>query len=117
MKFLVNAHLPPGLCAVLARHGHALNHTLDLPEKNSTKDSIINQISIDEERVVISKDSDFFCSQLVLGRPWRLVLVRIGNTSTDDLCSLFESHLPERETALEHHALVEIDRTTVTPLS
>jgi predicted nuclease of predicted toxin-antitoxin system len=116
MKFLVDAHLPPSLCAVLARHGHDVNHTLDLPEKNSTKDSIINQISIDEERVVISKDSDFFYSHLVLGRPWKLVLVRIGNTSTDDLCSLFERHLSEIESALEHHTLVEIDRTTVTAL-
>ncbi len=67
MKFLVDAHLPPSLCAVLARHGHDVKHTLDLAEKNSTKDSAINQISIHEERVVISKDSDFFYSHLVLG--------------------------------------------------
>ena len=116
MKFLVDAHLPAGLCAVLARHGHAAKHTLDLPEKNSTKDAVINQISIDEERVVISKDSDFFYSHLVLGKPWKLVLVKTGNTSTDELCSLFERQLPEVETALEQHTLVEIDQTAVTPL-
>ena len=49
-------HLPPSLCAVLARHGHDANHTLDLPAKNATKDCILNQISFDEQRVVISKD-------------------------------------------------------------
>lgn len=116
MKFLLAAHLPPGLCAVLARHGHDANHTLDLPAKNSTKDAVINRISIDEERVVISKDSDFFYSHLVLGRPWKLLLVKTGNTSTEELCSIFERHLPKIETALEQHTLVEIDQTAVTPL-
>ena len=44
MKFLVDAHLPPSLCAVLARHGHDAKHTLDLPAKNATKDTILNQM-------------------------------------------------------------------------
>jgi predicted nuclease of predicted toxin-antitoxin system len=48
MKFLVDAHLPPSLCAVLARHGHDANHTLDLAAKNATKDTTLNQISVDE---------------------------------------------------------------------
>ena len=117
MKFLVDAHLPPSLCAVLVRHGHDANHTLNLPAKNATRDSVINQISFDEQRVVISKDTDFFYSHLVLGRPWKLVLVKTGNMSTGDLCSLFERHLSEIEAALEQYALVEIDRTAVTPLA
>jgi predicted nuclease of predicted toxin-antitoxin system len=103
------------LCAVLARHGHDANHTLDLPAKNATKDSILNQISLDEQRVVISKDSDFFYSHLVLGRPWKLLLVKTGNMSTEDLCSLFERHLSEVTAALEQYTLVEIDRASVTP--
>ena len=116
MKCLVDAHLPPSLCAVLARHGHDANHTLDLPAKNATKDTILNQISIDEQRVIISKDADFFYSHLVLGRPWKLVLVKTGNISKDELCSLFERHLSEIAAALERHTLVEIDRTAITPL-
>jgi predicted nuclease of predicted toxin-antitoxin system len=48
MKFLVDAHLPPRLCAVLARHGHDANHTLDLPARNATKDTILNQLSVEE---------------------------------------------------------------------
>jgi predicted nuclease of predicted toxin-antitoxin system len=116
MKFLVDAHLPPSLCAVLARHGHDANHTLNLPAKNATKDSVLNQISVDEQRVVISKDADFFYSHLVLGRPWKLVLVKTGNMSKDELCSLFERHLSEIAAALERHTLVEIHRTAITPL-
>jgi predicted nuclease of predicted toxin-antitoxin system len=116
MNFLVDAHLPPSLCAVLTRHGHDAKHTLDLPAKNATKDTVLNQFSVDEQRIVISKDSDFFYSHLVLGRPWKLVLVKTGNMSTGELCSLFERHLSEIEAALEQHTLVEIDRAAVTPL-
>jgi predicted nuclease of predicted toxin-antitoxin system len=116
MKFLVDAHLPRSLCAVLARHGHDANHTLDLPAKNATKDNIVNQISVNEQRIVISKDSDFFYSHLVLGRPWKLVLVKTGNMSKGELCSLFERHLSEIEAALEQYTLVEIDRAAVRPL-
>jgi predicted nuclease of predicted toxin-antitoxin system len=116
MKFLVDAHLPPSLCAVLARHGHDVSHTLDLPAKNATKDSIISQISLAEQRVLISKDLDFFYSHLVLGRPWKLVLVRTGNISTRELCALFERHLSAVEAALERYTLVEIDRVAITPV-
>jgi predicted nuclease of predicted toxin-antitoxin system len=115
MKFLVDAHLPPSLCAVLMQRGHDANHTLDLPAKNATKDAVLNQLSLGEQRVVISKDSDFFYSHLVLGRPWKLVLVKTGNISTEDLCSLFRRHLADIEAALEQHSLVEVDRASVTP--
>jgi predicted nuclease of predicted toxin-antitoxin system len=116
MKFLVDAHLPRGLCAMLARHGHDATHTLELPAKNATKDHLINQTSLDDQRVVISKDRDFFYTHLLLGRPWKLVLVKTGNISTRDLRALFERNLPAIEAALEHHTLVEIDRLEVTPV-
>jgi predicted nuclease of predicted toxin-antitoxin system len=83
-------------------------HTLDLPAKNATKDRVVNQISLDDRRVVISKDTDFFYSHLLRRRPWKLVLVRTGNISTVDLCALFERNLLAIETALQSHTLVEI---------
>ena len=43
MKFLVDAHLPRRLCAVLEQRGHDAKHTLDLPAENATKDGVINQ--------------------------------------------------------------------------
>jgi predicted nuclease of predicted toxin-antitoxin system len=116
MKFLVDAHLPPRLCAVLAQYGHDALHTLSLPSKNMTKDRVINQISLAEQRVVVSKDTDFFYSHLLQGRPWKLLLVRTGNLSTRDLCALFERNLPEIEAALQNHTLVEIDSLAVTPV-
>ena len=116
MKFLVDAHLPPRFCAPLNQQGHDAVHTLQLPDQNATKDRLINQVSFAEERIVISKDSDFFYSHLLQGRPWKLLLVKTGNISMRDLCALFERNLPTIEAALEPHTLVEIDRAAVTPV-
>ncbi len=62
MKFLVDAQLPKALARFLHRRGFDAVHTLDLPNKNVTADSEINKISHAEQRIVISKDSDFYDS-------------------------------------------------------
>ncbi len=113
MKFIVDAHLPRRLCGVLASHGHEAIHTLDLPQGNATSDENINQISIDDFRVVISKDTDFFFSHMLYGRPWKLLLVKTGNISARDLSALLERNVSAIEDALESHSLVEIDRLSV----
>lgn len=117
MKFLVDAHLPRRLCGMLAQHGHDATHTLDLPAKNATKDGAINQVSIDQQRIVISKDTDFIYSHLLHGRPWKLLLVKTGNISTNNLRELFERNLPAIEAAFRTHTLVEVDRQAVTPVA
>ena len=64
-----------------------------------------------------SRDSDFFFSHTLHGRPWKLLLVKTGNISTRDLCVLLERNLPAIEAALESHTLVEVDRSAVTPVA
>ena len=113
MKFIVDAHLPPGLCAALRDAGHDAIHTRDLPERNATRDSAINEISLRDERVVISKDTDFFYSHMLQQRPWKLVLVRTGNLRTGELKRLFAQHLPAILQALQNSTLVELDRASV----
>ncbi len=115
MKFLVDAHLPRSLCALLVRHGYDATHTFSLPAQNTSKDSVINRISFEEERVVVSKDTDFFYSHLLHRRPWKLLLGRTGNIGTRDLRTLIKRNVPAIVTALESHSLVEIDRQSVTP--
>jgi predicted nuclease of predicted toxin-antitoxin system len=116
VKCLVDARLPRRLCASLVQHGHDATHTLDLPAGNKTKDPLINQLSEREQRIVISKDSDFFYSHVLQGRPWKLLLIKTGNISSEGLCALLERHLPTIETALQTYTLVEIDRLSVTPV-
>jgi predicted nuclease of predicted toxin-antitoxin system len=117
VKFLVDAHLPPSLVAALGAMGHDAVHTRDLPAGNQTRDGVLNEISLRDQRIVISKDTDFFYSHILHSRPWKLVLVRTGNISAGELRALFSRHLPAILAALQTHSLVEIDRqAVVTPL-
>ncbi len=113
MNFAVDAHLPPGLCALLEAAGHDAVHTRELPAQNRTSDEVLNAMSVKEQRVIVTKDSDFYHSHLLHGKPWKLLLVRTGNVRTRDLKALFDRHLPEIIAALEQNSLVELDRQTV----
>ena len=78
MNFVVDAQLPPSLCEIFTRGSHDAIHTLQLPMQNKTPDRLVNDLSFIEQRVVVTKDSDFFYSHLLQGRPWKLLLVRTG---------------------------------------
>jgi len=65
MKFLVDAQLPKHLAECLRWWGHDVLHTMDLPLGNSTPDWRINEISVAEQRVVITKDVGFVNSHLL----------------------------------------------------
>ena len=109
MRFVVDAHLPPSLCAVLRAAGHDAVHTSQMAAHNRTPDEIINQLSLTETRVVITKDSDFYHSLLLHGKPWKLLIVRTGNIRSRELTALFERHLPAIIAAFNRNSLVELD--------
>ncbi|HPC60394.1 MAG TPA: DUF5615 family PIN-like protein [Verrucomicrobiota bacterium] len=109
MKFVVDAHLPPDLCVLLQAAGHDAVHTRQLTDQNRTHDEVINELSLREQRVVVTKDADFYYSHLLLGKPWKLLLVRTGNIRTRELKALFQQHLPTIVAALDRNSLVELD--------
>jgi predicted nuclease of predicted toxin-antitoxin system len=98
---------------LLRRAGHDAIHTLDLPAGSATPDRIINELSLQQQRVVITKDSDFYHSHLLQGSPWKLLLVRTGNIRSRDLKQLVERHLAQIVLALENNSLVELNRNEV----
>jgi predicted nuclease of predicted toxin-antitoxin system len=114
MKFLLDAHMPPSLRQLFLDAGHDAIHTLDLPEQNASRDGVLNQVSLDQQRVVVTKDTDFFHSHLLQGRPWKLVLVRTGNMGLKDTRAMFAAHLSAIALALETCTLVELDSKSVT---
>ena len=71
MKFLIDAPLPPSLRGVFQAAGHDAIHTLDLPDRNASRDGLLNEISMTELRVVVTKDTDFYYSHLLLGQGYR----------------------------------------------
>lgn len=109
MRFVVDAQLPRRLCARLNERGHDAVHTLDLPQGNRTPDDAINRLSAAEQRVVVTKDSDFVDSFVLRGTPHKLLLVSTGNICNDDL-----ERLPIRNLdALEESAFVELGADTI----
>ena len=108
MKFLVDAHLPKKLSLLLSWKGYDTLHTLDLPNKNRTKDSEINQISIDEKRVLISKDLDFIESLLISNKPYKLIYVVTGNISNQQLLELFSKNIEKIVESLNNSRLIEL---------
>lgn len=113
MNFLIDAQLPRRLARRLREIGHDTLHTLDLPARNRTPDRDINAISLREDRVVVTKDTDFVSSFLLLGQPRKLVLVSTGNITNADLEGLFLANLPAIVEALETHGYIELTRTAL----
>lgn len=113
MKFIVDAQLPRSLSELLRQQGHDSVHTLDLPEKNRTKDAYISELSTREDRIVITKDSDFIETFLLLSKPERLIVVKTGNIRNADLLSIFSTHLLKIEELLAQGNLIEITRDRI----
>jgi predicted nuclease of predicted toxin-antitoxin system len=113
MKFLVDAQLPRHLAASLKWSGHDVLHTLDLPLGNRTPDWRINEISVEEQRIVITKDADFVNSFLLSGVPYKLLLMSTGNVNNQELEGIFAKNLSAIIGALEIYGFVEITRTSL----
>ncbi len=92
-KFLIDAQLPKRLSRMMQARDLDVLHTLDLPDGNKTKDSQINTISLEEKRIVVTKDNDFVNSFLLQKRPYKLLLVNTGNITNKDLGKLFEERI------------------------
>lgn len=85
MKFLVDAQLPVRLARFLKASGYDTIHTKDLLKQNATPDTEINAISIQQNRIVITKDSDFVNSCLTVQQPYKLLLITTGNIKNSPL--------------------------------
>jgi predicted nuclease of predicted toxin-antitoxin system len=113
LNFLIDARLPSRLALWLGSNGHNAIHTLDLPLKNNTGDSELIALADREDRVVVTKDADFFESWLIKAKPRRPAIITTGNIGNDDLLALFARNLNEIVSLLESHSVLEIGRDTL----
>ena len=78
------------------------------------RDSVINRISVEQERIVITKDSDFRDSYFIQGKPYKLLLISTGNIKNNDLIALLEQNLDRIVEAFQTYSYVEIGRNYLT---
>ena len=105
MKFLIDAQLPQSLKQLFLENGHDCILTLDLPLGNLTLDRIINKISI-EEKNFDYKRQRFFSPLYYKNEPYKLIFVKMGNTSKNDLRSFFEEKFVEIISHIEKEDVV-----------
>lgn len=113
MKYLVDAQLPRRLARAMQAAGLDVLHTLDLPEANRTKDGAINTLSLEQERIVITKDEDFVQSFILQGRPYKLLLVSTGNITNKNLLELFARSQRQVNELFSVHSFIELTRDLI----
>lgn len=113
MKFIVDAHLPKTLAQSLRDKGFDAVHTTDLPDGNDTTDAEINRLSLAEERIVISKDADFYDSFTAKKEPYKLLHVKTGNIKNSQLIELFDKNLDLIVRELNESSVVQISQNYI----
>jgi predicted nuclease of predicted toxin-antitoxin system len=113
VKFLIDAQLPRRLALRLRDMGHDALHTRDLPLGNATPDNEIIELADRENRIVVTKDSDFVTAFWIKHQPTKLLLISTGNITNAKLEALFILHLPALSEAFVTHDFVELARTTM----
>lgn len=109
MKFIVDAQLPYKLALFIQEKGYDCVHTDDLPNKERTKDHEICALSVQESRIVISKDEDFLDHYMLKNIPQKLLWITTGNIKNKDLLALFTAHFDMICQAFPHFNLIELN--------
>ena len=69
-------------------------HTTYYSSGHLLNDNQIIQIAIENEQIIITKDSDFLDNYLLNGSPPKVLLLEFGNIRNSVLKRLFEENLP-----------------------
>ena len=110
---MVDAQLPLRISRWLKNQGYDSIHTQNLPLKNATTDTQINDLSILEKRIVITKDKDFLNSFLLENKPYELLLITTENIRNQELEQLLSKNFEEITKAFQTNKLVEINQNTL----
>lgn len=94
MKLLFDENLSPKLPLLLSPQFPGSLHVRDCGLKGFS-DEAIWKYARDQEFTIVSKDSDFYQRSLLYGHPPKLVWLRIGNCTRDDLTALIQNSREE----------------------
>ena len=93
LQFIVDTQLPPSLAEFLRRRNLDATHVINYPAGALTSDREIIKIAQREDRIIITKDSDFWDYFLVRGYPPAVLLLQMGNLKNSELFSLIDRRL------------------------
>ena len=66
-----------------------------------------------DKRIVISKDADFYNRYFNKLEPHKLIFLTVGNISTKDLIEIFEKNIEQIISEIEDNNIIEITRTNL----
>ena len=92
LSFIVDTQLPPALSRWLREQGCNAIHTTYVPAGHLLTDVQIRAIAVQENRIVVTKDNDFFENYLLKGILPKVFLLQFGNCANRDLLTQFEIH-------------------------
>ena len=104
MKLLFDENLPPVLPQAFttlfpgSQHVHALG-------LGSTPDVELWNYARDHSFALVTKDSDFHERSLIFGSPPKIVWIRRGNCSTDDIADILRNHKEDIEELVTNSTL------------
>jgi predicted nuclease of predicted toxin-antitoxin system len=111
VNFLIDAQLPRRLARWLQQRGHNAVHTFDLHRQNRTPDAFILALTKKEQRVLITKDTDFEIFHELGQGPPKLLLVTTGNIHNDELLEIFARQELTLHDLLNRHTFIELSRS------
>ncbi|TVP47784.1 MAG: hypothetical protein EA341_12035 [Mongoliibacter sp.] len=104
MILLLDANIPPSLAEDIS--GYEVIHVNSFPLGTSTSDSEINEYCHQNNCILITKDSDFYDSFILLKKPPKLILVKLGNQKIRELRSYFRKNRELIESLISKHSLI-----------
>ncbi|MBC7571454.1 MAG: DUF5615 family PIN-like protein [Spirosoma sp.] len=113
MKFLVDEQLPVLLAEWLQSKGYDAVHVSSLLANVRIPDSYICERSMAEDRIVVTKDSDFLNSYLLRQQPYKLLYVTTGNLRNRPMLDLFRTSFGQLIAAFETAEVIELNQQTM----
>jgi predicted nuclease of predicted toxin-antitoxin system len=111
VKFLVDAQLPRRLALWLQQRGHDVIHTLALAQQNRTADLLLLAMANQDDRALVTKDTDFEITHELGQGPHKLLLITAGNIHNDELLEIFVRHEETLFRLLAQHTFIELSRS------
>ncbi|MEE3719891.1 DUF5615 family PIN-like protein [Tumidithrix elongata RA019] len=94
MKLLFDHNLSPRLVVSLAELFPDSNHVFQL-ELDRVEDRQIWEYAKANDFIIVTRDSDYNELQILLGFPPKLVWIRRGNCSTNEIENILKTHYPD----------------------